>query len=210
MIMNKVILIEDDETIRTSLAGLVAGSGMFRVVASFENAEKAMDWCAGGQAGQLALVLTDIQLPEKSGIDFIAWFKPQYPEVQCMVLTAFDDADKVFNALKVGATGYILKSTPAHKLVEAMNDLVAGGSPMSSQIARKVVAAFSEKVHHDPMKDLTSREKEVLDWLSKGLTYQEIADKMFLSIETIRTHIRNMYEKLRVRSKKEALRKTGY
>lgn len=208
--MNKVILIEDDETIRTALAGIVSGSGTFQVVASFESAEEAMNWCNREDPAHLALVLTDIQLPDKSGIDFIAWFKPKYPAVQCMVLTAFDDAEKVFSALKVGATGYILKSTPAPKLIEAMNDLVAGGSPMSSQIARKVVAAFSEKVHQDPMKDLTSREKEVLDWLSKGLTYQEIADKMFLSIETIRTHIRNMYEKLRVRNKKEALRKTGY
>ncbi|HYD22373.1 MAG TPA: response regulator transcription factor, partial [Flavipsychrobacter sp.] len=132
------------------------------------------------------------------------------PEIQCLVLSAFDDADKVFKALKAGATGYILKNTEPAKLIEALKEVLRGGSPMSSQIARKVVMAFQQEVpYFDAKEKLSGRENEVLQWLAKGFSYQEIADKLFLSVETIRTHIRNIYEKLQVRNKKEALKKAG-
>lgn len=207
--MNKLILIEDDEKIRNYLHALIEGSGLFQLQGSFESAEAAMQYFEEN-TGDLQFVLTDIQLPGKSGIDFIAWLKPQHPDIQCMVLSAYDDADKVFKALKAGATGYILKTTPAAKLLEALQDMCSGGSPMSSQIARKVVTAFHGEVSYTDAKEkLSEREKEVLHWLSKGFSYQEIADKLFISVETIRTHIRNIYEKLQVRNRREALKKTG-
>ena len=128
-----------------------------------------------------------------------------------MVLSVYDDADRVFKALQAGATGYVLKNMPATRLIESLIELRKGGSPMSSQIARKVVMAFQQQTPYIDLKDsLSDRENEVLLWLSKGFSYQEIADKLFISIDTVRTHIRNTYEKLHVRNKKEALRKTGY
>lgn len=208
--MDALVLIEDDEKIREYLTELIRMSGMFSLEAAFPSAEAAMKYFERGEGKHVSLVLTDIQLPEKSGIDLIAWLKPQYPHIQCLVLSAFDDADKVFKAIKAGATGYVLKNTEAPRLIDALQDVLKGGSPMSSQIARKVVMAFQRDVpYFDAKEKLSDRENEVLLWLSKGFSYQEIADKLFLSVETIRTHIRNIYEKLQVRNKKEAIKKAG-
>ena len=208
--MAALVLIEDDEKIRQYLIELITVTGLFRLEASFASAEAAMQYFEKGNGKNVSLLLTDIELHEKSGIDFIAWLKPKQPEIQCLVLSAFDDADKVFKALKAGATGYILKNTEPAKLIEALKEVLRGGSPMSSQIARKVVMAFQQEVPYcDAKEKLSGRENEVLQWLAKGFSYQEIADKLFLSVETIRTHIRNIYEKLQVRNKKEALKKAG-
>jgi DNA-binding NarL/FixJ family response regulator len=208
--VTSIVIIEDDEKIRNYLTALIAGSGEFNLAAAFSNAEDAIAYFSKGLANDIELVLTDIQLPGKSGIDFIAWLKPLRPEIQFMVLSVYDDADKVFKALKAGASGYILKTTPANKLIEALHDLRKGGSPMSSQIARKVVSAFQQDiVYNDPQQNLSFREKEVLEWLSKGYSYKEIASKLFISIETVRTHIRNIYEKLHAQNKKEALKNAG-
>jgi DNA-binding NarL/FixJ family response regulator len=208
--MESLVLIEDDEQIRKYLSELIGMSDYFKLEALFASAEDAINYFKTGKGKQVSLVLTDIQLPKKSGIEFIAWLKPLYPHIQCLVLSAFDDADKVFKALKAGATGYILKNTEAAKLMEALQEVLKGGSPMSSQIARKVVMAFQQDVpYFDAKEVLSARENEVLQWLAKGFSYQEIADKLFLSVETIRTHIRNIYEKLQVRNKKEAIRKAG-
>lgn len=128
-----------------------------------------------------------------------------------MVLSSFEDTDNVFKALKAGASGYILKNTPPAKLIESLHDLCPGGSPMSSQIARKVVGAFQQDVvYTDAKEKLSDREREVLLWLSKGFSYKEIAEKLFISVETVRTHIRNIYEKLHATNKLEALRKAGF
>jgi DNA-binding NarL/FixJ family response regulator len=208
--MDALVLIEDDEKIREYLAELISMSGVFTLEAAFPSAEAAMRYFEQENGTKVSLVLTDVQLPDKSGIDFIAWLKPQYPHIQCLVLSAFDDADKVFKAIKAGATGYVLKNTEAPRLIDALKDVLKGGSPMSSQIARKVVMAFQKDVpYFDAKEKLSDRENEVLLWLSKGFSYQEIADKLFLSVETIRTHIRNIYEKLQVRNKKEAIKKAG-
>lgn len=130
--------------------------------------------------------------------------------MQCMVLTVYDKPDTVFEALKAGAISYLLKSTPAAKIREAIEEVYHGGSPISSQIARKVIEAFSVKEKtNDYFQELSRREQEVLEQLSKGYRYQEIADKLFVSIETVRTHIRNIYEKLQVNTRVEALKKTG-
>jgi DNA-binding NarL/FixJ family response regulator len=208
--MTPIIIIEDDDKIRNYLVALISGSGEFDLSASFANAEDAIEYFEKGLGNSIELILTDIQLPGKSGIDFIAWLKPLHPHIQLMVLSAYDDADKVFKALKAGATGYILKNTEAFKLIEALRDLRKGGSPMSNEIARKVVTAFQQEiVYKDAKEDLSDREREVLHWLSKGYSYQEIATKLFISIETVRTHIRNIYEKLHVANKMEALKKAG-
>jgi DNA-binding NarL/FixJ family response regulator len=209
--MTPIVIIEDDEKIRNYLGALLAGSGEFNLKASFISAEEAIEYFDAHLGDDIELILTDIQLPGLSGIELISLLKPRRPGIQFMVLTVYDDADRVFKALQAGATGYVLKNTPSGKLIESLIDLRKGGSPMSSQIARKVVSAFQE---HPPYKDgkdaLSDRENEVLSWLSKGFSYQEIADRLFISIDTVRTHIRNLYEKLHVRNKKEALRKTGF
>ena len=208
--MIPIIILEDDEKIRNYLAALITGSGDFDLVASFPDAEEAIQYFENGMGENVELALTDIQLPGKSGIDFTAWLKPLRPDIQFMVLSVYDDADNVFKALKAGASGYILKNTPAVKLIESLHDLRRGGSPMSIQIARKVVSVFQQDVAYvDAKENLSARENEVLQWLSKGFSYKEIAEKLFISIETVRTHIRNIYEKLHVGNKVEALRKAG-
>jgi DNA-binding NarL/FixJ family response regulator len=208
--MTAIVIIEDDEKIRNYLAALISGSGKFDLKAAFASFEEAQNYFQEGMGEHTGVVLTDIQLPGKSGIDFIAWLKPLRPDIQFMVLSVYDDADKVFKALKAGASGYVLKNTSADKLIEALNDLQKGGSPMSSQIARMVVQAFQQSLPLNEAKEsLSLREKDVLEWLSKGYRYQEIADKLFISLETVRTHIRNIYEKLHAHNRSEALRKAG-
>lgn len=206
--MISVAVIEDDGKIRMYLAALIEGSGEFVLVQSLGSAEEAMDFFSEGNDHTIELLLTDIELPGKTGIDFITWFKPQFPHVQIMVLSSYDDSDRVFRALRAGASGYILKNTPSAKLLEALNDLKKGGSPMSSQIARMVVTAF-QKDDTATLESLSSREKDVLHWLAQGFRYQDIADKLFISVETVRTHIRNIYEKLHAHNRKEALRNAG-
>lgn len=208
--MTPIIIIEDDERIRNYLIALLSGSGEFDLSASFSSSEEALQYFENGLGDNIELILTDIQLPGKSGIDFIAWLKPLRPDIQFMVLSAFDDADKVFKALKAGATGYILKNTEPAKLIEALRDLRKGGSPMSNEIARKVVNAFQQEISYiDAKEKLTDREKEILQWVSKGFSYKEIGERLFISVETVRTHIRNIYEKLHACNKNDALRKAG-
>lgn len=208
--MTPVVIIEDDEKIRNYLIALISGSGKFDLKASFAAEEEAENYFKENLGDQIEIVLTDIQLPVKSGIDFISWLKPLRPDIQFMVLSVYDDADKVFKALKAGASGYVLKNTPADKLIEALVDLRKGSSPMSGQIARMVVEAFQKNIPvTDAKESLSLREREVLEWLAKGFRYQEIADKLFISLETVRTHIRNIYEKLHAHNRSDALRKAG-
>ncbi|MER3499666.1 MAG: DNA-binding response regulator [Chitinophagaceae bacterium] len=207
--MTSIAILEDDEKIRNYLSALIAGSEEFNLKATFSSAEEAIEFFEKDLGHDIEIFLTDIQLPGKSGIELLGWLKPLRPDIQFMVLSVYDDAERVFKALKAGASGYILKNTPANKLVESLHDLKKGGSPMSGQIARMVVQAFQQDIYMDPQANLSIREKEVLEWLAKGYRYQEIADKLFISIETVRTHIRNIYEKLQVRNRTEAIRKAG-
>jgi DNA-binding NarL/FixJ family response regulator len=162
-------------------------------------------------ANPVDIALFDVNLPKMNGIDCIQRLKMLHPKMQMMVLTVFDDNDNVFSALKAGAVSYLLKSTTPEKVIEAIEEVYKGGSPISSQIARKVIDAFSvrEKTN-EYFQDLSKREQEILEQLSKGYRYKEIADKLFVSIETVRTHIRNIYEKLQVNNRAEALKKTGF
>lgn len=205
--LDSIAIIEDDPKIRQYLAEEIQLHIDVKELRLFGNAEDAMKALTQDPAN---IVLFDVQLPGMSGIECMRRLKIIHPRMQCMVLTVFDNPDIVFEALKAGAISYLLKSTPSEKIVEAIEDVFHGGSPISSQIARKVIEAFAVKQNiNDYFQDLSRREQEVLEQLSKGYRYKEIADKLFVSIETVRTHIRNIYEKLQVNSRVEALKKTG-
>lgn len=204
-----IVIVEDDPQIRSYLSELIDGSEKYALQAAFGNAEEALTFLQKANIDTTPIVLTDIGLPGMSGIELIEQAKPLEPARQFMVLTVYHDPERVFKALKAGATGYVLKNTPSAKLIESIQELADGGSPMSSQIARMVVTNFRDQppAQENPADALSIREKEVLEWLSKGYRYQQIADHLFISIETVRTHIRNIYEKLHARNRAEALRK---
>ncbi len=200
-----VAIVEDTEQTREGLAALINGAEGFRCVAAYPSAEAALEDLP---EREVDVLLMDIGLPGMSGIECIRRLKEQRPDLQIMMLTVFKDDDKIFDSLAAGATGYILKTTPPAQRLEAIQDLYNGGSPMSGEIARKVVQTFQQSKTPAPeMKDLSKREREILSYLVKGHTYKEIADKLHISIETVRTHLRNIYEKLHVRNGIEAAAK---
>ncbi len=203
-----VAVVEDNERVRGSLVRLLEESPGFCCLSACASAEQALEAHFEDSAD---VVLMDINLPGKSGIECVAKLKDRRPELQFMMLTVYEDADKVLAALKAGATGYLLKRTPPAQILTAIRELFEGGSPMTSQIARKVVASFAAP-HTLPSANgaattLTSREREILEALSKGLQNKEIADQHSLSIATVRAHLRNIYEKLHVQNRTEATRK---
>jgi DNA-binding NarL/FixJ family response regulator len=203
--MIHVGIVEDEKQIRESLTILINGSEGFSCAYAFETAEDAI---IAIPTLNLDVVLMDIHLPGKDGIECIYDLKPKCQSVQFLMCTSFEDTDSVFKALKAGASGYITKTTQPSKILDAIVEVYNGGSPMSSNIARKVVDSFqnSNKGNSEMLK-LSEREKEILNLLSQGLRYKEIADKLSLSTETVRTHIRNIYEKLQVNSRTDALNK---
>ena len=205
--VNKLAIIEDDAKIRQYLGEQVELTMSVNQLMLFGNAEDALLSLTQDPAD---IALFDVQLPGMNGIECIRRLKMIHPRMQCMVLTVYDKPDTVFEALKAGAISYLLKSTPPEKIIEAIEEVFHGGSPISSQIARKVIEAFTQKEKtNDHFQDLTRREQEILGHLSTGYRYKEIADLLFVSIETVRTHIRNIYEKLQVNTRVEALKKTG-
>lgn len=207
MPISSIAIIEDDEKIRNYLFQLISGAMLEIEVTAYPNAEEA--WAAL-KLEPVDMALFDIDLPGMSGIECMYKLKALYPHLQCMMLTVFDDTEHIFKALKAGATSYLLKNTTPEKIIEAIFELSSGGSPMSSQIARKVIEAFQQKEpNNDNYHSLSRREQDVIQLLAKGFRYKEIADKLFLSTETIRTHIRNTYEKLQVNTRMQALKKTG-
>ncbi len=206
--LQSIAIIEDDDTIRDYLAEQVQLHIDVEELRLFKNAEDALNALSAEPA---TIVLFDVQLPGMNGIDCMRRLKIIHPKMLCMVLTVYDKPDTVFEALKAGAVSYLLKSTSSEKILEAIEEVYNGGSPISSQIARKIIEAFAVKEKTNQyFQDLSRREQEMLEQLSKGYRYKEIADKLFVSIETVRTHIRNIYEKLQVNSRVEALKKTGF
>jgi DNA-binding NarL/FixJ family response regulator len=206
--INSIALIEDDDKIRHYLTEQIHLAIDVDELRSFKDAETALKELA---AKPCNIALFDIQLPGMNGIECIRRLKMLHPKMQMMVLTVHDNNENIFNALKAGAVSYLLKTTSPEKIIEAIQEVNNGGSPISSQIARKVIDAFSVKEKtNDYFQELSRREQEILELLSKGYRYKEIADKIFVSIETVRTHIRNIYEKLQVNSRIEALKKTGF
>jgi DNA-binding NarL/FixJ family response regulator len=205
--IDSIAIIEDDDKIRQYLAEQIRLNIDVKDLSVFKDAESALKQLTSRPA---EIALFDIQLPGMNGIEAIRRLKMIHPKMQFMVLTVYDNADNIFDALKAGATSYLLKGTPPEKVIEAINEVYQGGSPISGQIARKILETFRirEKTN-EYFQDLSRREQEILDELSKGHRYKEISEKLFLSIETVRTHIRHIYEKLQVNSRVEALKKTG-
>ncbi len=204
--MIHIAIIEDDEDIRISLRDLINQTHDLCCHHLFSSAEQAIsEW----KTDMVDVVLMDINLPDQSGIECAAILKQRIPNLQIIMLTVYDDTDKIFRSLKAGASGYLLKRTEPSQILTSIRDVYAGGSPMTSQIARKVVSFFSQSETQpdsgNELHSLTAREFDILRYLAKGYRYQEIADVLFISIETVRTHLRRVYEKLHVRSRTEAV-----
>lgn len=200
-------ILEDEAIIRNALEELLTGQEDIDLVHAWKDGESALKVLL---ESPVDVTLCDIHLPGMSGIEVIARLKARHAQMQCVVLSAYEDTEYIFAALRAGAMGYILKGQPFEKVVEAIREVYAGGSPMSSGIARKVVTEFAQL--RQPVPDaaqLSRREQEILEQLAKGFRYKEIADKLYVSTETVRTHIHNIYVKLQVNSRREALRKTG-
>jgi DNA-binding NarL/FixJ family response regulator len=201
----RVAIVEDIQEIRRGLAMLIGGSSGFACVGEFSDGVEALKKIPELNPD---VVLMDINMPHMNGIDCILKLRVELPSLQIMMLTVFEDDDKIFQSIVAGANGYLLKKTPPAKLLEAIQELHNGGSPMSSQIARKVITAFQQtKDSHSETENLSSREQEILLYLAKGFRYKEIANTLFISTETVRTHLHHIYEKLHVRSRTEAVLK---
>lgn len=195
-------IVEDDAVVRRSLARLAGGSPGFRCLAACATGEEALKVLPELRP---QVVLMDVHLPHMSGIECTRRLKQTLPNTQVLMLTVYDDSDSIFRALKAGASGYLLKRSEPEQVLEAIKDVAQGGAPMSSQIARKVVQSFRETDSGaPPAEKLTEREVEVLSCLTKGYANKEIAEKMHISLPTVCTHLRNIYEKLHVRSRTEA------
>ena len=201
----RVSIVEDIEDIRNAMRVLIDGSTGFECVHVYADAEAALQDMS---SKDIDIVLMDIGLPGMDGIECMKILKPQMPKTQFMMCTVYDDDDHIFNALRSGASGYILKRTSPAQILEAIHDLHEGGSPMSSEIARRVVESMhkSDK-SSEAAQLLTPRENEILDLLSKGYLYKEIAAQLFISKETVKKHIHSIYDKLHVQNRTEALNK---
>ncbi len=205
-----VCIVDDNRDIRSALEQIIIMSEGFNLLGAFENAEEAVN---NIPVLQPEVVLMDIHLGDgPSGIECVRQIKADNPSILFMMCTVYEDDEKIFEALSAGASGYILKKTAPVKLLEAIRELHAGGAPMSSQIARKVVAAFQHKqsaevnlLDNPLLSVLSNREKEILEHLAKGLLYKEIAAQLFISQETVRKHVYHIYEKLHVNNRVEAI-----
>ncbi|HKW27966.1 MAG TPA: response regulator transcription factor [Verrucomicrobiae bacterium] len=200
-----VSIVEDNDKLRGTLARVINRADGFRCISDYANAEDALK-----DLPQIRpdVVLMDINLPGMNGVDCVRLLKQLLPQTQVMMLTVYEDTENIFNALTAGANGYMLKRTSSKELLEAIHEVHRGGSPMTMHIARKVVSSFQKTAATaQPTENLSEREQQVLDLLSQGLMYKEIADKLAISYETVHTYIRRIYEKLQVRTRTEAVAK---
>ena len=205
--MINVVVVEDSSTIRDGLKILIEGTEGYNCVGAFNDCESLLERV---EEIDFNVVLMDIDLPGMSGIEGIKRLKEISHNYIILMLTVYDENDLIFEALCAGASGYLIKKTPPSKLLEAIKDANEGGAPMTSQIARKVVDFFQKnptQYNKDPEIQLTAREKEVLSGLVEGNSYKAIADSLFISVETVRFHFRNIYKKLHVHSQSEAVAK---
>ncbi len=200
--MIKILIVEDTPDYLRGLQQLFERSQGFVCEAAYSNAEECME---DNAFSFVDIAIVDIQLPGVNGISLVRWLTEKNPHLLCMMCTAYEEDEKVFMALEAGAHGYILKSATTSEIIEAVNDLKNGGSPMSNQVARKVVQSFKKKTSMQAQ--VTPRENEVLLLLSRGLLYKEIAQQLNLSSETVRRHCFNIYGKLHVNNKTEAINK---
>jgi DNA-binding NarL/FixJ family response regulator len=201
--MIKVSIVEDDNRIRESLAVLIDGGENIRCISTHPTAEEAI---AQIPLKKPDVVLMDINLPKMSGIECVRKLKTLAPKLQILMLTMYEDDDLVFQSLMAGASGYLVKRTSPAELLQAIEEVHSGASPMSGKIARTVVEYFQKLQTASPQdENLSKREQEILDLLVKGYRYKEIADALSISFETVRSHLKNIYDKMHVHSRTEAV-----
>lgn len=201
----RVAIVEDDPRWRANIEMLLRETDGLECVGSYPSGEAAVAELPKRRA---QVVLMDINLPRMSGVECTRQLRALLPDIQIVMLTVYDDSDRIFQALQMGANGYLLKRASADEILQAIQDVHRGGAPMSAYIARKVVQSFQRApASNEPTEDLSPREKEVLDCLAQGFLYKEIADKLGISYETVHTYIRRIYEKLQVRTRTEAVAK---
>jgi DNA-binding NarL/FixJ family response regulator len=199
-----VCIVEDLEEIRNGLAAIINMTEGFKVMRTFGTAEEML---AELETSDPDIVIMDIQLPGMNGIECIKQVREKKPSIQFMMFTIYENSDHVFQALEAGATGYLLKNSPPSKIVESLRELHNGGSPMNAEIAKKLVTRFQKPVLPQNEYHLTPKEQLVLELMSKGYLYKEIADELNNTVNTIKQHIRHIYEKLHVQNKAEAINK---
>jgi DNA-binding NarL/FixJ family response regulator len=200
-----IAIVEDLDEVRDGLKNFLALSQDFKVLDTFKTAEQALDDIPKLKPD---IVIMDISLPGMNGIECIRQVKDKSPSTQFMMFTVYENDEKVFEALKAGAAGYLLKNTGLVQLIESLKDLHNGGSPMSANIARKLVTVFREQQSESlPVGLLSNRENDILQLLSRGLLYKEIAEQLSISVSTVRQHIHHIYEKLHVQNRTEAINK---
>jgi len=201
----QISIVEDNEQLRATLARMIDREEGFQCLSHFPSAEAAIEALPKQKPN---VVLMDINLPGINGVECVRRLKQLIPDTQVVMLTAYEDTENIFNALAAGASGYLLKRAPRAEILDAVREVLRGGSPMTTHIARKVVQSFQKSgVSQQPTENLSAREQEVLDFLSQGFLYKEIAEKMGISYETVHTYIRRIYEKLQVRTRTEAVAK---
>jgi DNA-binding NarL/FixJ family response regulator len=200
-----VSIVEDNDQLRGTLARVISRAQGFNCLGQYANAETALEAIPNERPN---VVLMDINLPGMNGVECVRRLKQLAPETQVVMLTAYEDTENIFNSLAAGASGYLLKRTSSAELLTAIRDVRKGGSPMTTHIARKVVQSFQKAgASLQATEKLSQREQEVLDCLSQGFLYKEIAEKLGISYETVHTYIRRIYEKLQVRTRTEAVAK---
>lgn len=197
-----VCIVEDDPELRESVFNYLQDAPGFKCLGAYGTAEEALKEIPREKP---SVVLMDINLPAMNGIDCVEQLKMLAPGVQVMMFTVYEDSDQVFEALVAGACGYMVKSTPPEKVLEAIREVHNGGSPMSSHIARKVVKYFHQARSDREIASLSKREEEVLHHLAQGCLYKEIADRLDISIDTVRKHLNSIYSKLHVHSRTDAV-----
>ena len=200
-----VSIVEDNEQLRSTLVRVINRAEGFKCVSNYGSAEAAL----GGLPGDKPeVVLMDINLPGMNGVECVRQLKQRGVPTLVVMLTVYEDTENIFNALAAGASGYLLKRTKAAELIAAIREVHTGGSPMTTHIARKVIQSFQRSgPSSSPSENLSQREQEVLECLSQGFLYKEIAEKLGISYETVHTYIRRIYEKLQVRTRTEAVAK---
>ena len=200
-----VSIVEDNDQLRGTLARVIGRAEGFRCLSQHANAEDALTALPKDPPD---VVLMDINLPGMNGVECVRQLKQIAPAIQMVMLTVYEDTENIFNALAAGASGYLLKRTKSDELLEAIREVHRGGSPMTTHIARKVIQSFQKSgASPQPTENLSEREQQVLDCLSQGFLYKEIAEKLGISYETVHTYIRRIYEKLPVRTRTEAVAK---
>ncbi len=203
--MIKVAIIEDNNSLRRSLRNLIDDAPDMQCVAEFGN---LLNVVSEFHKTSPHVVLMDIGLPHISGIEGVVTVKENFNDVLVLIFTVFEDDEKIFEAIKSGASGYLLKKTAPEEILEAIRSLYQGGAPMSASIARRVIESFQKNNSNTrEVFNLTTRESEILHSLVEGLSYKKLSEKYFISISTVRTHIRHIYEKLHVNSKAQAVAK---